>query len=225
MANLLSINVGQPREIVWDDRVVLTSIWKTPRAGPVAVTRLNLDGDRQSDLTVHGGIEKAVYAYPSEHYAFWRVELSDADLAWGSFGENFTTQGLLEDALHIGDRIQAGTAEFVVTQPRLPCFKLAARFHRLDMVKRFLRSGRSGFYLSVAREGSVTAGDTLTIVARSEGSISVRDVASLYIGGEIDRTLLRRASELQSLPESWRADLRKRLRHAGEATADRSHEG
>lgn len=208
---LISINVGQPREIVWDDRVVLTSIWKTPRSGPVAVTHMNLDGDRQADLRVHGGTLKAVYAYPSEHYGFWRHELPEAELPWGAFGENLTTQGLLDDEVRIGDRILAGTAEFVVTQPRLPCFKLAARFNRLDMIKRFTRSGRPGFYLSVAREGLVTAGDAITLVPGREPSISVRDVAGLYAGGEVDRDLLRRASELAGLPESWRADLRKRL--------------
>lgn len=217
MPTILSINVGEPREIVWDDRVVLTSIWKTPVSGPVAVTRVNLAGDRQSDLRVHGGVNKAVYAYPSEHYAFWRRELPDADLPWGVFGENFTTEGLLDDGVQIGDHLQAGTAEFVVTQPRLPCYKLAARFNRLDMIKRFTRAGRPGFYLSVAREGSVTAGDVLTVVSRAEGSMSVRDVASLYAGGEIDRDLLRRASELSGLPESWRLDLRKKLERAVES--------
>jgi MOSC domain-containing protein YiiM len=216
MPTLLSINVGQPREIVWDDRVVLTSIWKTPVSGPVAVTRLNLAGDRQSDLRVHGGVHKAVYAYPSEHYAFWRSELPDAELPWGAFGENFTTEGLLDDVVQIGDRLRAGTAEFVVSQPRLPCFKLAARFNRLDMIKRFTRAGRPGFYLSVAREGSVAAGDELAIVGRARASLSVRDVASLYAGGRIDRDLLRRASELSGLPESWRSDLRKKLERAGE---------
>jgi MOSC domain-containing protein YiiM len=216
MPTLLSINVGQPREIVWDDRVALTSIWKTPVSGPVAVTRLNLAGDRQSDLRVHGGVHKAVYAYPSEHYAFWRRELPDADLPWGAFGENFTTEGLLDDVVQIGDRLRAGTAEFVVSQPRLPCFKLAARFNRVDMIKRFTRAGRPGFYLSVAREGSVAAGDELAIVGRAGASLSVRDVASLYAGGRLDRDLLRRASELSGLPESWRSDLRKKLERAEE---------
>ncbi|HSC29474.1 MAG TPA: MOSC domain-containing protein [Vicinamibacterales bacterium] len=214
MGKLLSINVGLPREIVWDDHVVVTSIWKAPQTGPVSVSRLNLEGDRQSDLTVHGGIQKAVYAYPSEHYAFWRSELPDAELPWGAFGENLTTEGLLEDALYIGDRIRAGSAEFVVTQPRLPCFKLAARFNRTDMVKRFIRSGRPGFYLAVVREGTVTAGDEVMVIERNTPAISVRDVASLYGRKEVDLDLLRRASELQALPESWRADLRRRLLRA-----------
>jgi MOSC domain-containing protein YiiM len=222
MPTLVSVNVGKPREIVWDDRVVLTSIWKTPVFGPVAVTRLNIAGDRQSDLRVHGGVNKAVYAYPSEHYAFWRRELPDADLPWGAFGENFTTEGLLDDVLQIGDRLRAGTAELVVTQPRLPCFKLAARFNRLDMIKRFTRAGRPGFYLSVAREGTVAAGDEVTIVSRAERSLTVRDVANLYVGAEADPDLLRRASELPALPESWRRDLRKRLERATGPPAEAS---
>ncbi|HXW05982.1 MAG TPA: MOSC domain-containing protein [Vicinamibacterales bacterium] len=211
MSSILSVNVGQPREIVWDDRVVLTSIVKSPRNGPVKVSWLNLEGDCQADLSVHGGRDKAVYAYPFEHYGFWRDELPDADLSFGAFGENLTTEGILEDDLHIGDRLQAGTAEFVVTQPRLPCFKLAARFGRLDMVKRFQRSGRSGFYLAVVREGTVSTGDELSIVSRHQPAISIREAASLYAGGEVDRDLLERAASLDALPESWRTDLRKRL--------------
>jgi MOSC domain-containing protein YiiM len=208
---LISINVGQPREIVLDDRVVLTSIFKEPCSGPAVVRRLNIDGDRQADLRVHGGEEKAVYAYPSEHYAFWRAELPDADLPWGAFGENLTTRGLLEDEIRIGDRILAGTAEFVVTQPRLPCFKLAARVGRLDMVRRFTRAGRPGFYLSVAREGTISPGDGMTLVPVGEPSVTVRDVASLYGKDGVDLDLLRRAAELRFLPGSWRRDFLKRL--------------
>jgi len=144
---LLSVNVGLPREVKWNGRIIRTSIFKTPVAGPVQVRNINLDGDQQSDLTVHGGVDKAVYVYPSEHYTFWREELPDADLGWGAFGENFTTQGTLDDkAVHIGDRFRIGSTEFVVTQPRMPCFKLGIRFGRLDMVKRFMHSGRNGFY-------------------------------------------------------------------------------
>jgi MOSC domain-containing protein YiiM len=208
---LISINVGQPREIVWDDRVVLTSIYKEPRPGPVAVRQMNLDGDRQADLRVHGGEVKAVYAYPSEHYDYWRAELPGADLPWGAFGENLTTYGLRDDEIRIGDRILAGTAEFVVTQPRLPCFKLAARFGRLDMIKRFTRAGRPGFYLSVAREGTISPGDGMTLVPVGEPSITVREAASLYGENDVDLDLLRRAAALRFLPESWRRDLQKKL--------------
>jgi MOSC domain-containing protein YiiM len=152
---LLSVNVGLPREIEWKEKVVRTSIFKAPVTGPVRVAKLNLDGDQQSDLSVHGGIDKAVYAYPSEHYAFWRREIPGMDLPWGVFGENFTTEGLLEEMVHIGDRFRVGSAEFVVTQPRMPCFKLGIRFNRSDIVKRFLQSGRSGFYFAVLKEGEV----------------------------------------------------------------------
>jgi MOSC domain-containing protein YiiM len=149
----VSVNVGLPREVHWRGKTVRTSIWKTPVEGPVRATTLNLRGDQQSDLSVHGGPDKAVYAYPCEHYVYWRDELRDMDLPWGAFGENFTTRGLLEEGVHIGDRLRVGSAEFIVTQPRMPCFKLGIRFGHPDMVKRFLRSGRTGFYLAVLREG------------------------------------------------------------------------
>lgn len=174
-----SINVGLPREVQWHRKTVTTSIFKAPVSGRIRVSRLNLAGDQQSDLTVHGGVDKAVYVYPSEHYAYWREQLPDFPLPWGAFGENFTTDGLLEDAIRIGDRLRIGTAEFAVTQPRMPCFKLGVRFDRADMVKRFLQSGRSGFYLSVSKEGEVTAGDTVTFIARDEHGVSVADVVSL----------------------------------------------
>jgi MOSC domain-containing protein YiiM len=162
---LLSVQVGRPREIEWRGATVTTSIFKSPVAGPVRVNEFNLEGDEQSDLTVHGGRNKSVYVYPSEHYPTWREELPDADLSWGAFGENFTVEGLLEDTVYIGDRLQCGTAEFVVTQPRQPCYKLGVRFDRLDMVKRFHRSGRCGLYLAVVSEGLVEAGSAITLVA------------------------------------------------------------
>ena len=162
---LLSINVGQPRAVPWRGELVLTSIFKEPIAGPVAVRAMNLDGDRQSDLTVHGGARKAVYVYPSEHYPFWRRELPDLDIPYGAFGENLTTSGLLETSVRIGDRLTIGTTAFAVTQPRLPCFKLVIRFGRSDMVKRFMKSGRSGFYLQVTREGTIATGDDIVLAA------------------------------------------------------------
>lgn len=159
------MNVGRPRAIEWRGATVRTSIFKSPVQGPVRVNEFNLDGDEQSDLEVHGGRNKAVYAYASGHYPAWREELPDADLSWGAFGENLTVAGLLEDAIYIGDRLLCGTAEFMVTQPRQPCYKLGVRFDRLDMVKRFHKSGRCGFYLAVVREGMVEAGDAITLIA------------------------------------------------------------
>lgn len=211
LRKIVSVNVGLPREVQWRGNAVRTSIFKAPVAGSVMVRRLNLDGDGQSDLTVHGGFEKAVYAYPAEHYGFWRKRLPGVDLPWGSFGENFTIKGLMEDAVHIGDTLWAGSAEFVVTQPRMPCFKLGVRFDRPDMMKRFLHSGRTGFYLAVAREGEVAAGDVVTVADRDEQALTVADIVALYTTDEANQDALRRASELAALPEGWRDYFRKRL--------------
>jgi MOSC domain-containing protein YiiM len=208
---IVSVNVGLSREVEWHGRSVRTSIWKSPKDGRVRVGRLNLEGDKQSDLSVHGGPEKAVYAYPCEHYAFWRDELQDMDLSWGAFGENLTTEGLLEPEVMIGDRIQVGSAEFLVTQPRMPCFKLAIRFARDDMVKRFLDSGRAGFYLAVLREGEVGAGDRIEFTARNDRGVSVADIAALYTSDSENQKLLRRAVDVPALPEGWREYFRKRL--------------
>jgi len=207
---IVSVNVGLPREVQWRGQSVRTSIWKSPVEGKVHVRTLNLDGDQQSDLSVHGGAEKAVYVYPSEHYSDWRLELPGVELPRGAFGENFTAQGLLESVVQIGDRLRIGSAEFVVTQPRMPCFKLGIRFGRADMVKHFLRSGRSGFYLSVAREGEVAAGDAITHDAGASG-VTVSDVVSLYSTDAQNQQLLRRAIEVPALPEAWREYFRERL--------------
>lgn len=208
---LVSVNVGLPREVEWHGRSVRTSIWKSPKEGRVRVARLNLEYDKQSDLSVHGGPEKAVYAYPSEHYAFWRTELPDMDLVWGSFGENFTTEGVLESQVMIGDRIQVGSAEFLVTQPRMPCSKLAVRFGRDDMIKRFLRSGLTGFYLAVLREGEVGSGDHIEFTERDSHGLSVADIAALYARDSDNQALLHRAMDVPALPEAWREYFRKRL--------------
>jgi MOSC domain-containing protein YiiM len=208
---LLSINVGLPRDVSWRGGTVRTSIFKSPVPGRVRVGRLNVEGDQQSDLSVHGGIEKAVYAYPSEHYAFWSEELPGVDLPPGAFGENFTTEGLLEGAVRIGDRLRVGAAEFVVTQPRMPCYKLGVRFGRPDMLKRFLRSGRTGFYLAVVQEGEVAAGDSFEWIARDEHGVTVADVVALYTADAANQDLLRRVSEAPALPEGWREYFRKRL--------------
>ncbi len=207
---VVSINVGRPRLVQSGGKSVRTSIYKDPVASPVRVGTLNLDGDEQSDLSVHGGVHKAVYVYPSEHYAYWREQLPDMALPWGVFGENLTTTGLEETAVHIGDRLTIGTAEFVVTQPRLPCFKLGIRFGRLDMVKRFQQSGGSGFYLAVAREGVVAAGDTIRMTKGGD-AVSVADIVGLYTSRHPDQALLRRASQLAALPESWREHFRSRI--------------
>ena len=182
--NVVSVNVGLPREIEWRGRVIRTSIFKSPVPGSVRVQRENLEGDRQSDLAVHGGPGKAVYAYPAEHYASWKRELPELEFPWGAFGENLTLQGLLESEVRLGDRLRVGSAEFRVTQPRTPCYKLAARFGRADMVRRFARSGRSGFYLAVLAEGAVAAGDPVSVLSRDEQQVSVADAAALSAAEE-----------------------------------------
>jgi MOSC domain-containing protein YiiM len=208
---LLSVNVGMPREVDWHGKLVRTSIFKSPVFGPVRVATLNLEGDKQSDLTVHGGAHKAVYVYPSEHYQFWREEIPDLEMPWGMFGENFTSEGLLEGAVNIGDRFRVGSAEFVVTQPRMPCYKLGIRFGRPEIVKRFLQSGRSGFYLSVLEEGQATAGDSVERITRDERGVTVADIVDLYKTDKTNQDLLRRASELPALPPFWRDYFRERL--------------
>lgn len=207
---LLSVNVGQPRTVEWQGRLVETSIFKAPVVGPVALRTLNLDGDRQADLAVHGGAHKAVYAYPSEHYAFWQDELPGVAMPWGMFGENFSTAGLLED-VQIGDRFRVGSAEVIVSEPRVPCYKLSLKFGRADMVKRFLASGRTGFYLMVAKEGVVQAGDAIELIGRAEHSVTVTDVTRLYASKQPDPVILRRAVDLDALSDAWRNFLRERL--------------
>jgi MOSC domain-containing protein YiiM len=208
---VVAVSVGRPREVQWRGHSVQTSIFKTPISRRAYVTRSNVEGDQQSDLSVHGGPEKAVYAYPVEHYDFWRRELPDAELPWGAFGENLTTQGLLEDEVCIGDRYQVGTTELVVTQPRMPCYKLGVRFGHPDVVKRFLKSRRSGFYLAVEREGDVGAGDVIERLARDDKRLTIADVVSLYATDSDNQTLLESASEHPSLPAAWREYFRKRL--------------
>ena len=209
---VVSVNVGLPREVEWRGKMVRTSIFKSPVAGRVKVTSLNVAGDKQSDLSVHGGADKAVYVYSAEHYAFWRAELPGMELPWGAFGENLTVDGPLEEGgVRIGDRFRAGSAEFIVTQPRMPCFKLGIRFNRPDIVKRFLRSRRTGFYLAVTREGELGAGDAFDLVAEGEGGVSVADIAELYAADAANQELLRKATRLSALPESWREYFRERL--------------
>jgi len=211
---LASVNTGVPREVTWRGLNITTAIYKQPVGGRIALRRLNLDGDRQADLSVHGGEHKAVYCYPLTHYDYWKRELSGRELPMASFGENFTTDGLLEDSLHIGDRLSVGSVEVVVTQPRLPCYKLGARLQSDNMVKRFLASGRTGFYLAVTREGEVGAGDEIEVMDRDPNAVPVSAVTRLYVAkryGDDDVTLVRRALRVAALPESWKEYFRQRL--------------
>src|SRR5215831_3517896 len=185
-------------------RRISTGIFKAPVSGRIHLRTLNFDGDRQADLSVHGGLDKAVYVYPVEHYAYWHRELPDMTLPWGIFGENLTTEGLQEDTLQIGDRFRIGSTEVVVTQPRLPCFKLGLRFGRDDIVKRFLASGRMGFYFKVVTEGEVAAGDPVLLVERASGSVAVSEITRLYARDKDDLEGLRRIVGAAVLPDDWR---------------------
>jgi len=214
---LVSLNVGLPRDVLWHGRTVTTAIYKRPVEGRVRLRTLNLDGDRQADLTVHGGAHKAVYCYPIAHYEYWKKELPGRDLPLAIFGENFTTDGLLENSVHLGDRFLVGSAEVVVTQPRLPCYKLGVRFDSDDMVKRFLASGRSGFYLAVTREGEVGADDEIKPLARDPNAVPVSEITRLYIAKRFsheDVASLRRALLVSALPASWKDYFRDRLAKA-----------
>lgn len=207
---MLSINVGGPRQVNTRAGIVLTSIFKTPVEGKVRLVEHNIAGDRQSDLRVHGGPYKAVYLYPFEHYAYWQQQLPDADLPYGAFGENLTTEGLTEDVVHIGDRVRIGSAVLQVTQPRMPCYKLALRFGRADMVRRFWASGRSGIYFSVVEEGELESGDRIEVIATNPNRVSVRDVVRLFKREIEDDDLLERVLKVP-LYGSWKRDIQSGL--------------
>ncbi len=210
-AQLVSVNVGLPRRIAWKGRSVLTGIFKEPVSGPVIARHLDLDGDRQADLTVHGGADKAVYVYPAEHYDLWRRELAPMELTWGMFGENLTTRGLDEESALIGERFQIGTAIFVVTQPRQPCYKLAVRFGCDDILRRFTQNRRTGWYLAVEREGALTAGDPIIRLGGPAGSLSVAAVAELLFARRPDSDQLCVAATLPMLPENVRLFFKEQL--------------
>ena len=214
---LVSLNVARPRLVVYKGQSINTGIFKQPVSGPVQLRTLNLDGDRQADLSVHGGPHKAVYGYPSEHYSFWRKQLPGVDLPWGMFGENFTTSGLAEDELHVGDRFQIGSSIVTVRQPRTPCYKLAAKFQRDDMLERFLLSGRSGFYFSVEQEGSVAAEDDFQLLKRNEDGITISEMNRLFVREKYNQELLRKAIQTAALPDDWREYFAERLERPVEA--------
>jgi len=204
---LVSVNVSLPRPITLGGREVMTGIYKEPVVGRLRVRRHNLHGDAQADLRVHGGEYKAVYAYPFEHYAHWERELGRNNLAWGAFGENLTTSGLLETEVFIGDALRIGSSVLQVTHPRMPCAKLAHKFARPQLIKEFLQSGRSGFYLRIVEEGELGAGDEVEFVRRDPNRVSVRALLGLTDLNEINPDLAARAVNLEALPPSWRDDV------------------
>ena len=208
---LISLNVGLPRIVESHGEPVTTGIFKEPQQGPIMLRTLNLDGDRQADLTVHGGVSKAVYAYPLEHYEFWKRELPEMELPYGMFGENFTTEGMSEDALNVGDRFRVGEAELMVTEPRLPCYKLGIKFGRTDIIRKFLQSRRTGFYFAVVKEGEVEAGNEIELLSRDSNDITIADITRLYAFEKNDVDTLRRAVKLEALSDSWREYFQKQI--------------
>lgn len=208
---IVCVNVGLPRETVWKGMTVRTAIFKDPTAGPVMIKKLNLSGDRQADLAVHGGEEKAVYAYPAEHYEYWQSALPDVPFSYGHFGENLTTEGLLEKTLYIGDHVRIGSAVLQVTQPRMPCYKLNLRFDRDDMIQRFLVSRRSGFYFSVVKPGEVTAGSEVEILSRDPNQVTVFDILHLYLNKTQDPDLFQRVMNVAALPADWKDQFQLRF--------------
>ena len=212
---ILSLNVGLPRKVLFNGQIITTAIFKDPVKGPIMVRKLNLDGDKQADLTVHGGMDKAVYSYPAEHYDYWRKQFPNMDLTWGMFGENFTTEGLMEDAVNVGDQFQIGSAtKLVATQPRMPCYKLGVRFGRMDVIRRFMASGRPGIYFKVLQEGGVETGDEIKIIRRDKNNVTVKDIVSLYIAKDnIDNIeTMRRAIKIETLPEGWRYEFKQKIK-------------
>jgi MOSC domain-containing protein YiiM len=215
---VLSVNVGLPRKVLFDGKIITTAIFKDPVEGPIMLRKLNLDGDKQADLTVHGGVNKAVYSYPAEHYDYWRKQLPDIDLMWGMFGENFTTEGLMEDDVNIGDQLRIGSAKLIATQPRMPCYKLGVRFGRMDMIRRFLASGRPGIYFKVLGEGKIRVGDNIKIIRKDKNKVSVKDVVHLYVNRDRAENIemMRRATKILALPEGWKNEFQaniERLEH------------
>jgi MOSC domain-containing protein YiiM len=207
MMKVISVNVGLPRQVSHEKRQVVTSIFKEPVEGRVKVTTLNLNGDAQADLSVHGGVDKAIYSYSKEHYNYWKEAYPMIDMPLGMFGENLTTQGLYEDMVNIGDQYQIGSSRLVVTQPRMPCYKLGIKFGRMDIIEKFINSQRPGIYYRVLEEGELGAGDSIELLYRDKNNVSINDIVSLYINDHYDGenlSKMQKATKLEFLPERWR---------------------
>ena len=212
---LLSLNVGLPRQVRFQGELVTTGIFKKPVQGSVRLRKLNLEGDKQADLKVHGGVDKAVYAYAGEHYDYWRQELPEMSLPWGMFGENFTTEGMFEESVNIGDQFKVGTANLIATQPRMPCYKLGVKFGSMDMIKRFLASGLTGVYFKVMKEGELEQGDEIKLIKKAENSVTVKDIVRIYTIDKDDIQTIERAIKIKDLPNGWRYHFIKQLGQVG----------
>jgi MOSC domain-containing protein YiiM len=215
VAKVVSLNVGLPRTVNFHGQAVTTGIFKEPVKGRIKLRKLNLDGDKQADLTVHGGLDKALYTYPAEHYNYWKKRLPNMKLPWGMFGENFTTEGLLEDKVNIGDVFRIGSSEVVATQPRMPCYKLGVKFGRMDIVKQFMESKLPGIYFRVLKEGEVGVGDAIELISRDANNVTVKDIVRL-VTGESDISTLRRAIHVEALAEGWRQEFLDQLAQQNE---------
>ena len=212
---LLSVNVSEPRSIVYNDQVIQTSIFKEPVSGRVMMREMNIDGDAQADLRNHGGIHKAAYAYPIENYEFWKKELNRNDFTYGQFGENLTVEGMTEDTTHIGDVFRIGAAVVQVTQPRIPCYKLGIKMGSAEFVRTFLQSCRLGIYIRVLEEGEIGAGDTIERTQEDPERMSVREIARLH---NIDTTNMegaKKALRIQALAPNLQQDFKNKLKKAG----------
>jgi len=207
--------VGLPRQVRFQGELVTTGIFKKPVQGSVRLRKLNLEGDKQADLKVHGGVDKAVYAYAGEHYDYWRQELPDMSLPWGMFGENFTTEGMFEESVNIGDQFKVGTANLIATQPRMPCYKLGVKFGSMDMIKRFLASGLTGVYFKVMKEGELEQGDEIKLIKKAENSVTVKDIVRIYTIDKDDIQTIERAIKIKDLPNGWRYHFIKQLGQVG----------
>ena len=201
---ILSINVSLPEEIDFEGQKVTTGIFKKPIEGRIMLRTLNLDGGKQADLTVHGGPDKAVYAYPIEHYEFWRKVYPDMEMPNGMFGENFTIEGLMESEVSVGDAFEIGSSKVIATQPRMPCYKLGVKFGRMDVLKKFLASGRSGIYFKVLEEGEVGAGDSIVRIKNDTNRVGIGDIVRLYASDREDIKTMLRAVKVEALPEGWK---------------------
>ena len=204
MPKLLSVNVGLPREIAWQGKVVRTAIWKRPVSGRVYARRLNLDGDGQADLKGHGGEHRAVMVYQLEAYRYWERELGRNDFEYGQFGENFTVEGLPDDEVCIGDRYRIGTAVFEVTQPRVTCYRLGIRMDNPQMAALLVSHKKPGFYCRVITEGEVGAGDEIQKIADGPGRISVAEIDSLLYSANHDLKRIAIAARIPALSPGWK---------------------
>jgi MOSC domain-containing protein YiiM len=221
MPKIVSVNVSYPKEVDFEGQKVTTGIFKEPIEGRVKLRTLNLDGDKQADLTVHGGPDKAVYAYPIEHYEFWHNVYPKMKMPNGMFGENLTTEGLMEAEVNVGDVFKIGSAKVIATQPRMPCYKLGVKFERMDVLKKFLASGRSGIYFKVLKEGEVDVGDLIVKIKKDTNRVGISDIIRLYTSEREDIKTMRRAVKVEALPEGWKDYFYQQIRQVEKKSAQR----